>query len=211
MVALERALHQLEKSGFSRAFDDLTAHRGGFPSGWLTARKINNELTARGFWRGARSVVHEECRLRVLKHFLDQRVDHPTPDAYRNWKRFDGQYKRNPQTRMIDYRKAGPTRGMDRRALPRTPVRGVRCQYGRVLDLSPVGLSFVTVEPPKMKAGDRGFLRITHGNVSLRVRAKAVWVTPNEGGTRVGMDFRGLTVGDQQTLTRMMLAAAEEG
>ena len=209
MFALDRALQQLEKlSGFSEAFDDLTVRRGGFPHGWLTPRRINDELTARGFWRGQRSAVHPDARVRLLTHFLDHRVELPTPDEYRNWKRFDGQYKRNPKTKLIDYRQAGG-RGFDRRSRARTPVTGVACQYGPVLDLSPVGLSFCTVDPPKMKPGDRGYLRITHGRTSLRVRAKTIWVSPSDHGTRVGLDFRGLSPADSETITRIMISATD--
>ncbi len=211
LTALDRAIAQLEKTtGFGRAFDDLVVRRGGFPHGWLTPRKINNELTARGFWKGSRSAVHPDARLKLITRFLDLRVEQPTGQPEQEWKRFDGQYKLNPKTRLIDYRGAQQmSRGFDRRDHARLDMVDVHCQYGPVLNLSKGGLVFST-EKPKMNAGDRGYLRITHGQLSVRVKAKTIWVTPGEHGTHVGMDFRGLDLPAQQMIGRIMLAAAEE-
>lgn len=211
MLALDRALTQLEKNtGFAKDFDRLVVGRGGFPSGWMTAEQINQELDGRGFWRGSRSVVHADGRVRLLERFLDQRVEEFLPSAKNGWKRFDGQYKRNPRTRLIDYRGQQASRSISRRDHTRVDIEGVTCQYGPVMNISPVGLMFSTVESPKMAAGDRGFLRIKWHNISLRVRVKAIWVSPDDHGTRVGCDFRNLSVDDQQNLSRIMIGAATE-
>ncbi|MEM7625165.1 MAG: PilZ domain-containing protein [Planctomycetota bacterium] len=209
MLALDRALNQLEKqTGFARDFDRLVVERGGFPCGWMTAEKINEELAARGFWGGSRRAVHPDGRVRLIERFLDQRVEEFLPAAQNGWKRFDGQYKRNPRTRLVDYRGQQMGQSFSRRGHTRVEVDGVTCQYGPVINLAPAGLMFCTVEPPKMKAGDRGYLRIEYGSISLRVRVKVVWVNPDEHGTQVGCDFRGLTFEDQQNLSRIMIGAS---
>lgn len=211
MLALDRALTQLEKqTGFAKDFDRLVVGRGGFPCGWMTAEQINAELDARGFWNGSRRNVHPDGRARLIERFLDQRVEDFLSSARCGWKRFDGQYKRNPRTRLVDYRGPEMGRTINRRDHARVEVDGVTCQYGPVTNLSPIGLMFSTVDPPKMKAGDRGFLRLTWNDLSLRVRVKTVWVSPDDHGTRVGCDFRGLQLEDQQNLSRIMIGAAAE-
>ena len=211
--SLDRALKQLDQTaGFARAFDDLVVRRGGFPHGWLTAQKINAELTARGFWRGPLESVHPRARLRLLTRYLDQLVDHPanTPNP-QNWKRFDGQYKRNPQTKLIEYRGAQMGRSFDRRAYLRVAVTDVSVQYGPVLNLSETGLMFCTVDTPKMNVGSRGYLRVTHppSKTSIRVKAKVVWMSPTPHGTRVGVDFRGLSLQDQAVIARLLADAGD--
>lgn len=130
-------------------------------------------------------------------------------DLPSEWRRFDGQYKHNPRTKLIAYRGAKASRSFDRRATLRIAVTGVACQYGPVLNLSPLGLMFSTDEPPKMKAGDRGFLRLTHGRTSLRVRAKVIQITTTPLGSRVGVDFRGLSDDDRKMIARMIAEAGD--
>ena len=211
--SLDRALEQLDRTtGFAQAFHDLVVRRGGFPRGWLTAPQINAELTARGFWQGDRRAVHPQARLRLLTHFLDRLVDQP-PAAGRDqeWKRFDGQYKRNPKTKLIEYRGAQMGRGFDRRAYLRVATVDLHVQYGPVLNLSETGLMFCTVETPKMNVGSRGYLRLTHApsKTSIRVRAKVVWMSPTPHGTRVGVDFRNLTLQDQAVIARLLVDAGD--
>ena len=223
MLALDRALSQLDKAtGFAKAFDELVVRRGGFPHGWLTAEKIHVELTARGFWRGDRGAVHPHARLRLLTRFLDQLVDQPDRrKSDQEWKRFDGQYKRNPQTRLIEYRGAQMGRSFDRRSYLRVAVANMHTQYGPVLNLSDTGLMFSSTEPPKMQVGSRGYLRLTHPptHTSIRVKAKIVWMSPtapggptsapSPRGTRIGADFRGLTMQDQAVIAKLLVDAGD--
>jgi len=210
MLALDRALTQLEKqTGFAQDFDRLVIGRGGFPCGWMTAEKINEELAARGFWRGPRRAVNPDGRVRLIERFLDQRVEEFLPQAKNGWQRFDGQYKRNPKTKLIDYRGPQMGRSFNRRNFSRTPVKGVECQYGPVLNLSPGGLMFCTVDKPTLAIDSRGFLRISYGDLSLRVRCKVIWVMPSSVGTRVGVDFRGLTDADSKTLQNIAETAGD--
>ncbi|MEM1446900.1 MAG: PilZ domain-containing protein [Planctomycetota bacterium] len=261
MQALDRALATLEKStGFSRAFEDIVARRGGWPNRWLTPKQINDELTGRGFWSGGRKAVHIESRERLIKRYLDALIDGPpeestlggdeswagdqpgdsaavlmgdstvsgllnqssslhgqklTPkrradDTDSDWKRFDGQYKYKPKTKLIEYRGARMGRSFDRRTFMRVPTRDLNCQYGPVLNLSQAGLMFCMVdEKPGMVAGSRGYLRLTHGLTSLRVKVKVVWMSPTPHGTRVGVDFRGLTPRDNKVITQLIRDAGD--
>lgn len=255
MQALDRALATLEKStGFSRAFDDIVARRGGWPNRWMTPTQINDELASRGFWSsGGRKAVHTDSRARLIKRYLDALIDGPQTDACAGsatglqepslmgdstvqgllnasssvhgktlpnrrrasdtastWKRFDGQYKHNPKHKLIEYRGAQMGRSFDRRTFLRVATKDVHCQYGPVVNLSQAGLMFCMVdERPGMVAGSRGFIRITHGTTSLRVKVKVVWMSPTPHGTRVGVDFRGLTDADQQTITKLIREAGD--
>lgn len=130
-------------------------------------------------------------------------------DVPSEWKRFDGQYKHNPHTKLIEYRGAKASRSFDRRAYLRVTVEKVSCQYGPVLNLSPMGLMFSTDDEPKMNSGDRGFLRIVHSQTSLRVRAKVIQITTTPLGSRVGVDFRGLTDDDRQTIAKIIADAGD--
>lgn len=126
------------------------------------------------------------------------------------WKRFDGQYKHNPKTKLIEYRGAQMGRSFDRRTFLRVALKDVQCQYGPVLNLSQAGLMFCMVdEKPGMTTGSRGFLRITHGLTSLRVKVKVVWMSPTPHGTRVGVDFRGLTKDDEKTISKLIREAGD--
>lgn len=247
MQALDRALATLEKStGFSRAFEDIVARRGGWPNRWLTPTQINDELTGRGFWSGGRKAVHVESRVRLIKRYLDALIDTPPDrdaftgdsvllgdstvaqllngdsaeldgpkpnrqrdsDASRGWKRFDGQYKYKPKTKLIEYRGSRRSRSFDRRNHVRVATKDLHCQYGPVLNLSQAGLMFCTVEErPGMVTGNRGFLRLTHGTTSLRVKVKVIWMSQTPEGTRVGVDFRNLKAADHHTISRLLREA----
>ncbi|MEO1236113.1 MAG: PilZ domain-containing protein [Planctomycetota bacterium] len=232
--ALDRALATLEKTtGFSSAFEAIVVRRGGWPNRWMTPTQINDELTARHFWTRGRHVVNPDGRVRLITHYLDSLVDQPSlPDAADDfwgdgsslngkssasaaassgggWKRFDGQYKLNPQTKLVEYRGAKMGRSFDRRSYQRIPVDGVSCQYGPVLNMSAMGLMFCTVSDRAFSVGQRGYLRISHGDVSLRFRGKIVWVGPTEHGTRVGIDYRGLSADDQKTIQDIILVAGD--
>ena len=238
MQALDRAITTLEaKTGFSRAFEEIVVHRGGWPNRWMTPEQINDELTSRGFWSGGRKAVHLDSRARLVQHYLDTLIDQPkkAEDSWAGgspagssfwgvvgspkrragdtdcvWKRFDGQYKHNPKTKLIEYRGAKMGRTFDRRSFLRVPTKDLNCQYGPVVNLSQAGLMFCMVdEKPGMKVGSRGFLRLTHGPTSLRVKVKVVWISPTPHGTRVGADFRGLTQDDQQTITQLLRDAGD--
>lgn len=207
MFALDRALAQLDQTtGFARDFDDIVVTRGGFPDRWMTAEHLNHELTKRGFWDEKRSDVHGVDRVRLIERFLDQRVEHPDDDPEHAWKRFDGQYKRNPQTQLIDDR--APHEEL--REVRRVDVKDMRCQYGPVVNLSSRGLLFCTVDKPKMKVGDRGFLRLKHADTRLKVFVKVHWMKPSPHGTQVGADFRRLSPMAQQTIARLLIDAADE-
>ncbi len=131
-------------------------------------------------------------------------------DTHSAWKRFDGQYKHNPKHKLIEYRGAQMGRSFDRRTYLRVATKNLDCQYGPVLNLSQAGLMFCMVdEKPGMVAGSRGFLRINHGTTSLRVKVKVVWMSPTPYGTRVGVDFRGLTKDDEKTIAKLILEAGD--
>lgn len=131
-------------------------------------------------------------------------------DAGGAWKRFDGQYKHNPKHKLIEYRGAQMGRSFDRRTYLRVATKDLDCQYGPVLNLSQAGLMFCMVdEKPGMVVGSRGFLRITHGLTSLRVKVKVVWMSPTPHGTRVGADFRGLTKDDEKTISTLIKNAGD--
>ncbi|MEM8739742.1 MAG: PilZ domain-containing protein [Planctomycetota bacterium] len=233
MQALDRALNTLEKTtGFSRAFDDVVVRRGGWPNQWLTPQEINHHLTVRGFWTRGRQAVHFESRVRLVQHYLDGLIDTPAPagdfwgtDAGASgssisgksaaatvghgWKRFDGQYKHNPKTKLIEYRGVKMGRSFDRRAYQRTPVDRVTCQYGPVINMSPIGMMFTATEPREFQTGQRGYVRINHGETSLRVRVKIVWLSAQGPHTRVGVDYRGLTPHDRKTIEQIILLAGD--
>ncbi|MEM9883594.1 MAG: PilZ domain-containing protein [Planctomycetota bacterium] len=132
------------------------------------------------------------------------------------WQRFDGQYKHAPKTKLVEYRGAQMGRSFDRRNYLRVVVHDTHTQYGPVLNLSPGGLMFCTADPEqekKFRVGGRGFLRLTctasDPAVSLRVRCKIVWLSPTDHGTRVGVDFRGLTHDDQKAIARVIAEAGD--
>ncbi|MEM6460175.1 MAG: PilZ domain-containing protein [Planctomycetota bacterium] len=132
------------------------------------------------------------------------------------WQRFDGQYKHAPKTKLVEYRGARMGRSFDRRNYLRVVVRDTHTQYGPVLNLSPGGLMFCVADPEhekKFRVGGRGFLRLTctaaEPRVSIRVRCKIVWMSPTEYGTRVGVDFRGLTPDDQKSIARVIAEAGD--
>lgn len=213
MVALDRALSRLDKhANFSKAFDHLVVERGGFPCGWMTAQQINDELEARGFWSGPRGVVLTESRARLVKRFLDQRCDEFLPSDNHGWQRFDGQYKRNPKTKLVKETGRHLSGSFNRRANRRATVEFVNCQYGPVKNLGMRGVMFLCEGPPEMSVGAKGYLKISHGDVSVRLKVKVLWLEEDEeeGGTRVGCIFRDLKPEDEQTIARIMKSAEVE-
>lgn len=185
-------------------------HRGGWPNAWMTAEQIVEELDHRGFWSGHRRLVMPQARTRLMQHFLDQLIEEGLTKAgdEGGWKRFDGQYKRNPKTKLIDYRAQTMGRTYDRRSWQRRRVEGVRCQYGPVINLSAQGMMFTSEDRLDLQPNQRGFLRITFGKKSVRVRAKIVWTSPGPKGVEVGCDFRRLTPQDVLTLQDITAEAA---
>ncbi len=255
MLAVDRALVYLEETtGFGRALDEIVVGRGGWPNRWLTPGQINDELTARGFWRGPRRHVHLDARVRLLTRYLDHRVERPgqpittassdlpdntasdlhaddsaasnrfaslahaaggtsrgTSASGGEWKRFDGQYKHNPRTKLIEYRgQRMASNAFDRRAFTRVPVAGVKCQYGRVADMSTMGLRFHAPRSAAIEVGHRGYLRLAYGRISLRVRVKIVWISPGDRDLEIGADYRNLTSQDHQTILRIVAAAGDD-
>ncbi len=103
------------------------------------------------------------------------------------------------------------SKSFDRRSYLRLTMVEVHVQYGPVLNMSDTGLLFCTVDEPKMKVGSRGYIRITHApsKTSLRVKVKIVWMSPTPHGTRIGADFRGLTMQDQAVIAKLMVDAGD--
>ena len=223
MIAEERALAYLEThTAFSRHFDRLS-QRGGWARRWLTATQITIELGEQGFWQGKRRAVLPEARAKLVGRHLDKLVDRVAPSdgsslaaaaehlpGTGQWKRFDGQYKRNPQTRLVGYRAKEMARSFDRRAFERVKVRGVRCQYGPVLDMSTMGLHFRCEAMRHFEIGSKGYLRISHAGGSLRLRVKVVWLGPAiDLGREIGVEFRRPDDEARKTIAEILGSAGE--
>lgn len=194
MLPIARALKTLEeKTGFSQAFNKATEASDNWPARWMTAVQVNHELKERGFWARTRSVVHPDARVRLVAHHLDQLVLQSTRDGgAAGWKRFDGQYKLNPVSKLLDEPKGSNSKRRPQRTSPRTPVAGVSCQYGPVLDMSPVGVRFRSEREADFMTGQKGFIRLKCGAQTVRIKVRILWMQDGIEGLTVGCDFRRL-------------------
>ncbi len=194
MLPIARALKTLEeKTGFSKAFSRATESSDNWPARWMTAAQVNLELKERGFWASARSVVHQDARDRLVAYHLDQLVLQAThAGGATGWKRFDGQYKLNPVSKLLDTPKTHGSARRSQRSAPRTPVADVSCQYGPVLDMSPMGVRFVSEREADFMTGQKGFIRLKCGAQTVRVKVRILWMQDGIEGLTVGCDFRRL-------------------
>jgi hypothetical protein len=82
-----------------------------------------------------------------------------------------------------------PSDGANRREAPRYAANELRCQFGRLLDLSISGTKVLGSTKPSIKPGDIVSLTIASPKEKLTILAKTVRVTKNEHGFAVAFRF----------------------
>lgn len=206
MLPIARALKTLEeKTGFSRAFVRATERSENWPARWMTAAQVNEELNERGFWARDRRAVHPDARVRLIAHYLDEQVLKASREGGPGgWQRFDGQYKLNPQSKLLDEPGRRKEHPRGHRASPRKTVSAVTCQYGPVLDMSDTGLRFCSEREADFMTGQKGFIRIKCGLLTVRVKVRILWMKDGVEGLLVGCDFRRVEE-EQRTLLNEIL------
>ncbi len=211
MLPIARALKTLEeKTGFSRAFIRATERSENWPARWMTAEQINEEMKARGFWSGDRRVVHVDARIRLITHYLDEQVLKASRESsHEGWKRFDGQYKLNPQSKLLQEPKRRRTDGSTQRVALRKVVTGVTCQYGPVMDMSDTGIRFISEREADFMTGQKGFIRLKCGLLTVRIKVRILWMNDGVEGLAVGCDFRRVEE-EQRTLLDQILTAGSQ-
>ena len=211
MLPIARALKTLEeKTGFSRAFIRATERSENWPARWMTADQVNDEMKQRGFWNRDRRAVHPDARVRLIAHYLDEQVLKASREGGPGgWQRFDGQYKLNPQSKLL--KTPGERREHPRghRISMRKAVSTVKCQYGPVLDMSETGIRFRSEREADFMTGQKGFIRLTCGMVTVRVKVRILWMQDGVDGLLVGCDFRRVE-DEQRTLLDEILARGSE-
>ena len=192
MLPIARALKTLEeKTGFSRAFIRATERSENWPSRWMTAAQVNDEMETRGFWARDRRAVHPDARERLIAHYLDEQVLKASrTGGPGGWQRFDGQYKLNPQSKLLDDPANRKESHRGHRTSPRKTVSGVTCQYGPVLDMSDTGVRFRSEREADFMTGQKGFIRLKCGLLTVRVKVRILWMKDGVDGLLVGCDFR---------------------
>lgn len=211
MLPIARTLKTLEeKTHFSRSFLRATERSENWPAQWMTAEQINEELTQRGFWARERRVVHPDARVRVVTYYLDQQVLKAShAGGVGGWKCFDGQYKLNPQSKLLNEPSRAKSEPRGHRSSMRKTVSEVRCQYGPVLDMSETGLRFCSEREADFLTGQKGFIRLSCGPLTVRVKVRILWMTDGVEGLTVGCDFRRVE-DEQRTLLDQILARGSE-
>ena len=121
------------------------------------------------------------------------------------WQRFDGQYKLNPQSKLINDPTKRRRTSTDQRVEARSDVAGVTCQYGPILDMSRTGVRFRSDREADFLAGQKGFIRLTCGKLTVRTSVKVLWMKDGVEGLSVGCDFRRIDE-EQQLLINKILA-----
>jgi len=211
MLPIARALKTLEeKTGFSRAFVRATERSENWPARWMTAEQVNDEMKARGFWARDRRAVHPNARVRLIAHYLDEQVLKASRvGGPGGWQRFDGQYKLNPQSRLLDEPGRRKREPEAQRFSRRKKVVGVTNQYGPVLDMSNSGIRFRSEREADFMTGQKGFIRLKCGLLTVRVKVRVLWMKDGVDGLIVGCDFRRVEE-EQRSILDQILAAGSE-
>jgi hypothetical protein len=204
MDALNEVLQFLDRhTGFTQELDDLV-QSPQWPTGWLSAYQIAQEVERFQFWSGVRNRVPRETRVRLIDYYLKRTAD----DNGSGWVRIDDQYKFNPDAADIDNGKAVDGKANQRRRHGRITCEMLACQFGEVVNLSASGVMVQGKGQPQHKLDDRIALDLKCLDHDLHATARVAWVKENERAYDMGMEFVDLTADQAQRIRELLPIAA---
>ena len=204
MDAINEVLRFLDRhTGFVQDLTGLV-QSPQWPTGWLTAHQIAEEVDRFQFWTGIRSRVPLHTRTQVLEFYLRQAAS----DDNAGWGRIDDLYKFNPDDADIDNGKAVDGKAAQRRRHGRVQCEMLTCQLGEVLNLSASGAMIKGRGQAEHKTNDRLGLGLKCLDHEFYATARVAWIDQQQRTYKLGMEFVDLTPDQAQRIRELLPLAA---
>ncbi len=204
MNAIKEVLEFLERhTNFSRDIQDQV-QGPNWPSGWLTAHQVAEEIDRFQFWTGLRGRVPEQTRYALVSTYLT----YASNDDDKGWVCIDDQYKFNPGEVDLGRGQAGHDDPDQRRRHGRVACELLSCQLGEVVNMSASGVMIRGKGRANKQTDDRLELDLKCLDHKLHVTARVAWLRQKDKNYEMGLEFVDLGPDEAQQVRSLLPIAA---
>jgi PilZ domain-containing protein len=204
MDALNEIIRFLDRhTGFAEDLEALV-ESPQWPTGWLTAHQIAQEVDRFRFWDGLRNRVPAQTRPLLLDQYLRETA----ADDDTGWVCIDDQFKLRPGENDIDNGEAKDPDEKQNRRHGRVQCEMLTCSLGEIVNLSASGVMIRGKGTFDNDADSRANLDLKCLDHELSVTARVAWIQQESRSFQVGMEFIDITAEQAQRIRDLLPIAA---